>query len=391
MQKKKMKTKDKINRKRYHLILTITVIALVILLDAGMILIPDQTSSDMENRTLQTFPKLTVSTLLSGKFESEFETYIADQFPFRNKWITLESTVSRMFGKTESNDIFLAKNGYLIQNFHTPSAEQYTSILEGYKGIAKLTEGTDITLNAMIVPTAVNIYSNKLPWGAVTDDQNSFLSQLQSDLSSSGINWINLTDTFEACDKETQLYYRTDHHWTSDAAFLAYQAYNKALELEDSTTYSKNMISDSFEGTLSASSGMRTSETDEIYAYLPNQVTDYTVSLTAENTKSASVFDTKSLSTRSQYNVFFGGNHPEVVIDSASESHKILMVFKDSYANCFVPFLIPDYAKIIMIDPRYYTEDIAEAIQSNNVTDILFLYNANTAAEDHSLYQLTAQ
>ena len=128
-----------------------------------------------------------------------------------------------------------------------------------------------------------------------------------------------------------------------------------------------------------------------IYAYLPDQATDYTVSLTAENTKSASVFDVQSLSTKSQYNVFFGGTHPEVVIDSASESKKVLMVFKDSYANCFVPFLIPDYARIFMIDPRYYTEDISETIQSNGVTDILFLYNANTAAEDHSLYQLTAQ
>lgn len=168
------KRKDKINRKKYHSILVIAAIAIVVLLDAGMILMPDHTSSDMENRTLQTFPKLTFSTLISGKFESEFETYIADQFPFRNKWITLESTVSRMMGKTESNDIFLAKGGYLIQNFHTPSDEQYASLLEGYKGIAKLTEGTDITLNAMIVPTAVNIYSKKLPFGAVKGDQKSF-------------------------------------------------------------------------------------------------------------------------------------------------------------------------------------------------------------------------
>lgn len=233
------KRKDKINRKKYHSILVIAAIAIVVLLDAGMILMPDHTSSDMENRTLQTFPKLTFSTLVSGKFESEFETYIADQFPFRNKWITLESTVSRMMGKTESNDIFLAKGGYLIQNFHTPSDEQYASLLEGYKGIAKLTEGTDITLNAMIVPTAVNIYSKKLPFGAVKGDQKAFLTQLQSDLAASGINWIDLSEPFAACDKATQLYYRTDHHWTSDAALLAYQTYNKTLGLNDSTTYSK--------------------------------------------------------------------------------------------------------------------------------------------------------
>lgn len=82
-------------------------------------------------------------------------------FLFETNGITLESTVSRMMGKTESNDIFLAKGGYLIQNFHTPSDEQYASLLEGYKGIAKLTEGTDITLNAMIVPTAVKTYTAK--------------------------------------------------------------------------------------------------------------------------------------------------------------------------------------------------------------------------------------
>ena len=172
------KRKDKINRKKYHFILVIAAIAIVVLLDAGMILMPDHTSSDMENRTLQTFPKLTFSTLVSGKFESEFET-----------------------------------------------------LLEGYKGIAKLTEGTDITLNAMIVPTAVNIYSKKLPFGAVKGDQKAFLTQLQSDLAASGINWIDLSEPFAACDKATQLYYRTDHHWTSDAALLAYQTYNKTLGL----------------------------------------------------------------------------------------------------------------------------------------------------------------
>ena len=169
-----------------------------------------------------------------------------------------------MMGKTESNDIFLAKGGYLIQNFHTPSDEQYASLLEGYKGIAKLTEGTDITLNAMIVPTAVNIYSKKLPFGAVKGDQKAFLTQLQSDLAASGINWIDLSEPFAAGDKATQLYYRTDHHWTSDAALLAYQTYNTTLGLNDSTTYSKKILSDSFKGTLSASSGLRTSETDEM-------------------------------------------------------------------------------------------------------------------------------
>lgn len=175
-------------------------------------------------------------------------------------------------------------------------------------------------------------------------------------------------------------------------ALLAYQTYNKTLGLNDSTTYSKNILSDSFKGTLSASSGLRTSETDEIYAYLPGSGHRLYCQPDGQKIPNQLPYLTfKACPPKASTMYSLAAIIREVVIDSASESKKVLMVFKDSYANCFVPFLIPDYARIIMIDPRYYTEDISETIQSNGVTDILFLYNANTAAEDHSLYQLTAQ
>lgn len=61
------------------------------------------------------------------------------------------------------------------------------------------------------------------------------------------------------------------------------------------------------------------------------------------------------------------------------------MVIKDSYANCFVPFLIPHYKEITMIDPRYYYEDVNKEIADSDIQDVLFLYNANTFFEDNSL------
>jgi hypothetical protein len=64
---------------------------------------------------------------------------------------------------------------------------------------------------------------------------------------------------------------------------------------------------------------------------------------------------------------------------------KKLLIFKDSYANCFVPFLIPYYSEIFMVDARYYTDDVYSLIKENAVDQVLFLYNANTFANDDSL------
>ena len=66
-------------------------------------------------------------------------------------------------------------------------------------------------------------------------------------------------------------------------------------------------------------------------------------------------------------------------------NNKNLLIFKDSYANSFVPFLIKDFSNIILVDPRYYYDDIYKLIKNENVSDILYLYNANTFFNDTSL------
>ena len=61
------------------------------------------------------------------------------------------------------------------------------------------------------------------------------------------------------------------------------------------------------------------------------------------------------------------------------------MVIKDSYANAFLQFLLPYYESIYVIDPRYCYDDINSIIETENITDILFLYNVNTFTEDRNI------
>jgi hypothetical protein len=143
----------------------------------------------------------------------------------------------------------------------------------------------------------------------------------------------------------------------------------------------RHHVSDSFEGTLASQSGVHSTK-DIIYVYGNSSPYQYYVTYPDENKKSASCYDESALKKADQYQVFFGGNHPLVEIRTTNHNGKNLMVFKDSYANSFIPFMISHYEKIIMVDPRYYYDNLSSAIQDYGINEYLFLYSANTLVKD---------
>ena len=109
------------------------------------------------------------------------------------------------------------------------------------------------------------------------------------------------------------------------------------------------------------------------------------VNINAGEKQTASVFDAEKLKEKDKYQVFMGGNHPIAEINTSAGTGRVLLMFKDSYANSFVQFMYPYYDKIIMIDPRYYYEDTEKLMGLEGVTDVMFLYSANTLFKDSSL------
>ena len=106
---------------------------------------------------------------------------------------------------------------------------------------------------------------------------------------------------------------------------------------------------------------------------------------TDEQRKSATVFNSAALEQKNKYEVFLGGNHPQINIKTTNLNKKSLLIFKDSYANALIQFLLPYYQTITIVDPRYYSDDIEKLLSDAQITDVLFLYNMNTFAEDNSL------
>ena len=349
------------------------------------IILPDTGFSEKENRVLASRPALKLDQIISGGYEKQFETYENDQFPLRDMWITLKATTDRLMGKVEENGVYLGKNGYLMEAFNAPSQTQYDATVNAMTSFAQ--EHSDLKQYALIAPNSVNILKSNLPAFAPADDQNPWIDNLKDSLTSAGVAFIDIRDTFT--DHKTEdLYYHTDHHWTTLGAYYAYLQAAAAMGIDTSSdSYDKAPVSQTFKGTLSAKSGFRSGETDEIDVFLPNgdNALSSVVNYVDEQKKSASFYDTSKLNTRDKYALFFGGNHAQIKISTPTESNNTLLVLKDSYANSFIPFLAQHYRKIIMIDPRYYYGDLEQLLQVENVQEVLYLYNANTFFADTSL------
>lgn len=349
------------------------------------IILPDTGFSEKENRILASRPALKLDQIISGVYEKQFETYENDQFPLRDMWITLKATTDRLMGKVEENGVYLGKNGYLMEAFNAPSQTQYDATVNAMTSFAQ--KHSDLKQYALIAPNSVNILKSNLPAFAPADDQNPWIDQLKDSLTSAGVTFIDIRDTFTD-HKAEDLYYHTDHHWTTLGAYYAYLQAAAVMGIDTSSdSYDKAPVSQTFKGTLSAKSGFRSGETDELDVFLPNgdNTLSSVVNYVDEQKKSASFYDTSKLNTRDKYALFFGGNHAQIKISTPTESNNTLLVLKDSYANSFVPFLAQHYRKIIMIDPRYYYGDLEQLLQVENVQEVLYLYNANTFFADTSL------
>ena len=236
----------------------------------------------------------------------------------------------------------------------------------------------------ILSPNASDILPDKLPEALKIPDRSEAFSAVKKALSS--YSWIDCKTIFEKQKEKDALFYRTDHHWTTRAAYLAFKnlAAQWGLGARDKN-YSFYTVSDSFRGTLSSTAAVNDGA-DKIEICVPKkQEGRFTVLYEASGRKTATFFEKDKLLQKNQYEVFLGGNYDKVIISTAAETTASLLVFKDSYANCLLPMLTPYFSKIVVIDPRYFSDSLKGVMAETQFTHVLFLYNMNTFLGDTSL------
>lgn len=370
-------------------IVMIWLFCLVVFGVVGLHLLTDDKSfSESENRVLSQAPKLSIASIADGSFMKEFETYLTDQFPFRDGIISLKTVADRILGKNEENGVYIGKEGFL---FDTQTPFDGKHIVEIGKAVTKFTKDYDRLKSAfLLVPNSSYVYSDYMPKYLEMSDQRVLIRSVHNQIKNDSVLWPGAAKLLKDNADKTQLYYKTDHHWTTRGAYLMFRELCLSWGFEKTAkdinkNFEFHKISTTFEGTLASTSGVHDTQ-DDIEICLPkNSEGTYVVTFESSGEKTASLFFPDKLEQKNQYEVFMGGNYDKVIIDTVCPSGRNLLLIKDSYANCMIPMLTPYFSKIVVIDPRYLTDSLESIIKENDFTHVLFLYNINTLLEDNSL------
>lgn len=370
---------------KFFRVLSVGFVVLLFVVIFLNIITPTSKTSVAENRELQQRPSMSLSRLLDGKFASEYTKFLSDQFINRDGLIKIKAKFDLMTGKKEINGVYIAKNDYLMEGF---KRSDDNSTLSKLSEINKFTNNnTGLKVSMMLVPNKVEIYSNLLPKSNPNDSQKEYVNFVKKNLDSK-IKIVELFDVFEKNKNNIDLYFKTDHHWTTDGAYLAYVEYCKALNLEpiNENMLERNLASDSFKGSLYYKNGAEIGFPDELYLYLnKNEDKPVLVKYYDDLKKVPSLYDVSKLQGRDPYEVFTGGNHTQIKIRTNIDTRRKLLVVKDSYANAMLPFLVNNFSEITVVDLRYFTGSLQDVIQNNELTDVLFLNNINTFNTDSSI------
>ncbi|MEK4509915.1 DHHW family protein [Paenibacillus sp. FSL K6-2524] len=367
-------------------------VAVLFIMSFLFFFLPKSYFSDTENRPLQKVPQFTWDNLWSKKFSEETESFVTDHFPFRDKWVAVKSTMEQLRLQQENNGIYKGHDGYLFEKFGKPDYEVVSKYTEAVKTFA--INHPDSKMTFMLAPTSIGVYPERLPWLASAYPQaevNGFIGEQLKDS-------LSFMDGFDflvpAAHDPTQIYFRTDHHWTTYGAYLAYQAYAEKMgwKAKQESEFTIESVTDSFLGSYHTRGQFSRLEGDTIQVYLPKQPTPSEMYIADTDETISGLYDSSYLEKKDKYSYFLGGVHALMTITSQLEPADIeqqkLLVIKDSYAHSVLPFLALHVPEIHVIDLRYYNGNISEYMTANEISDVLMLFNTTTFVDNNGVLKL---
>ncbi len=329
--------------------------------------LPAKASTTSERRKLQQMPQLSVSTLLSGDFMSEFETYTQDQFPQRDGFRTLKA-ITQLYGlmRMDNNGIYLSR-GYAAKMLYPlneasveRAGERLTAIYERYFA------ETNAAVYLAVVPDKGYFLAEES--GHLSLDFDRLATILQKEMS--WAEYVDITETLKLSS-----YYRTDTHWdqmalTGTAGYLAAQ-----MGADVESTYETVTLDVPFYGVYYGQSALPLSP-DKL-TYLTNAVLEGCSVYHFETGEITGIYTLEKQDGNDPYDIFLSGANPLLTIENpAQENGRELVVFRDSFGSSLVPLLVEGYSKITVIDTRYIRPElIGNFVTFSGEEDVLFLYS----------------
>ena len=351
---------------------------------------PKRDMIELENRKAAQFPAFSVEALLDGRWQSGFARWMQDQFLLRDAWINTQRAADEIvFQKAEEGGILLGKDQWMFTKLFTIDDATRQQTAKNVQAVAEFAARYPGKVTFLLAPSASVIYPEALPAGAPMADENALLDDIFAQVGESAAV-IDLREPFTA-RRDEYLYFKTDHHWTTNGAYRAYEQFCalKGLTPFDRDAHEAVTVED-FQGTHYSATRLWDVENDTITYYpLPNQMTIYNITGEAqyEPMTTENLINTDKFATRDKYAAFLDGNNGYSVIEGDGEGS--ILVVKDSYANSFIPYLTANYEKIGVVDFRNFKYGLDSTIEREGYDEVLILYNFQTFIADTDLIYIS--
>lgn len=199
-----------------------------IMLFIPMLHINNSVKSDTENRNLAKWePLINKRGELNYKFGKAYEAWFNDRFNFRKELVELNSYLHIVLNKRNEKG-YIDKNGFLYMNWefkHYPVNE----IEKSFKNLEKFQhfcEQNNIKLYVMLTPQKSMIYKPDKTYynpHTIENRHNDFIKYVDTINKSGKMKIIYPYEEMIEASKNNYMFFRTDHHWTDDGAFVGYK------------------------------------------------------------------------------------------------------------------------------------------------------------------------
>ena len=423
------KARDKAPGRKTHLI---KAASFLVMLYVGAIIAfsipmrPDYSAS--EKRNLAQFPEFNKEALYSGDYFNDINTWFSDTFPFRDFLTQTGTKIKNLYGfnsinihgdvekgddipdgpleipstepgaeaetteptepRDEETDVQTQSLGAIIvagdagYEYYTYSKDLAPRFINSVSNIKSSVNGNP-DVYALVVPTSIDITLNdNLRDQIGSADQKKALEFFNS--SFRDVTAVDGIFKAERMHRKEYTYFRTDHHWTALGAYYAYEQYciEKGIKPIPLSKY-ETVTYDNFLGTFysgSKQTSLMAENPDYVTAYQPfNDVNCHIVEADGDEFDWKVVADVTNYDRGSKYLTFIGGDNAITTItNNDNPNGETCVVIKESYGNAFVPFLIPHYSTVYVIDPRHYKGTLSEFTSDKEIDDVVFIANIST-------------
>ncbi len=350
---------------------------------AGIWLLPTDPFSATENRPLASLPDPAPEAVLSGEYARRLSAFLSDHLPWRADLLRLRAAAEYGMGKRENNAVLRLRDGSLVKRFDYTDHQLavFRQNAADLRAFLSAVETPDAPALFLCAPRGVDV---------LVEDLEAPARSVRPILEAVCPEALTVTEGLrgKALAGEA-VWYRTDHHWTTEGAFFVYQALGEALGY---TPYPKEAftavtVATDFLGTSYSASLAPAAVPDSIVA-LRYEGDEALIAVDTSTGKTAGLYRPEALATHDKYAYFLGSNTAHVRISAHSgEPRPTLLLIKDSFAMSLAPLLARHF-DIEMLDLRYIRTDprpqIEELLSSPRHAGTLILMGADTLCE-HAL------